>query len=784
MDNRKSARLETQNGQPVMLLGVKLTGELRGLLFDARVEQRFYNPTKRNFEVIYTFPLPWGAVLLSVDVLLGNKHLTGTVIEKQQAEASYEEALSEGDAAIMLEKNHDDSYSLNLGNLAPKEHCVITMRYAQTLQFEQQGLRLLIPSVIAPRYGNDVQDGGLMPYQAPTHSLLVEYPFDLEIKLHGELALARVASPSHPVAVAFGHSIEGRDLTVSLARKGALDRDFVLTLDKLAQTAMALSARDFAESDSVSVLASFCPVISASEPSKMAVKILVDCSGSMQGDSIDAARRALQAIIRQFGEGDYFSLSRFGNTVIHRSCALWKLTNATRLAAQRWVGDLEADLGGTEMEAALASTFNLAKAVASDVLIITDGEISAIDSTIESARRSGHRLFVVGIGSSPAESHLRRLAEAAGGACDFVAPGEAVEPAILRMFARLRSRKLAELSIVWPEDAKPKWVSPMQSAIFNGDTVSVYALFENPPQGIIRLLGKHGIDATAEEIGCAKVSEQMEDAGTLSRMVASARYQTTAGISEASALAVAYQLVTDKTNFLLIHEREENEKPVDMPDLHKVAQMVPAGWGGVGSVLYSMASPSSSPQADYLSIPAFCRKVSTVCDSSMDYSDIPTLLRKDRGAMGIDRTDPRYWRESDHYTGLTPLGVSKWLRITPLYDWPKSFNELRRIGLGAWVVDWLEFGFGSQDGELISESVILEAFLYLMYQRDVYEALAKSHGLVQVVKATVLHLQNLFKNNADEAILNVDFELVEKIMTELNGMTGDNWPDQVFAMTL
>lgn len=152
--------------------------------------------------------------------------------------------------------------------------------------------------------------------------------------------------------------------------------------------------------------------------------------------------------------------------------------------------------------------------------------------------------------------------------------------------------------------------------------------------------------------------------------------------------------------------------------------------------------------------------------------------------MGIDRTDPRYWRESDHYTGLTPLGVSKWLRITPLYDWPKSFNELRRIGLGAWVVDWLEFGFGSQDGELISESVILEAFLYLMYQRDVYEALAKSHGLVQVVKATVLHLQNLFKNNADEAILNVDFELVEKIMTELNGMTGDNWPDQVFAMTL
>ena len=118
MDQRKCARLETQNGQSVVLLGVKLTGELRGLIFNARVEQRFCNSTDTNVEVVYTFPLPWGAVLLGVDVLLADKHLTGAVVEKKQAEASYEEAISEGNAAIMLEKNHDQSYCLNLGNLA------------------------------------------------------------------------------------------------------------------------------------------------------------------------------------------------------------------------------------------------------------------------------------------------------------------------------------------------------------------------------------------------------------------------------------------------------------------------------------------------------------------------------------------------------------------------------------------------------------------------------------------------------------------------------------------
>ncbi|MFS2055667.1 VWA domain-containing protein, partial [Variovorax sp. CT11-76] len=174
-------------------------------------------------------------------------------------------------------------------------------------------------------------------------------------------------------------------------------------------------------------------------PATTDVQLLVDCSGSMAGDSIDAARRALQSIVSRMGAGDRFSLSRFGTTVEHRSRGLWQLTEVTRLAAQRWIGALQADLGGTEMESALASTFALGAGASSDVLVVTDGEISAIDATVESARASGHRVFVVGIGSSPAESHLRRLAEATGGACDFVAPGEAVEPAVLRMFARLRS---------------------------------------------------------------------------------------------------------------------------------------------------------------------------------------------------------------------------------------------------------------------------------------------------------------------------------------------------------
>lgn len=802
MDQRECARLETRDGQAVNLMGVRLSGDLRGLMFEASIEQRFCNPGDKNVEVVYSFPLPWGAVLLGVDVVLGDKHLTGAVVEKKKAEARYEEAISEGDAAIVLEKNRDHSYSLNLGNLAAREHCAITLRYAQTLQFEQRGLRLLIPTVIAPRYGDTQHDGGLMPHQEPSHSLTADHPFELELRLHGELAQSRVASPSHPVGVAHGNSDQGSVLTVSLARRESLDRDFVLAVDQLAHGSVAVASQDCVEQNRVAILASFCPRIRTQGIPSTAVKILVDCSGSMAGDSIDAAKRALQAIVRQLGTGDRFSLSRFGSTVEHRSRGLWKATETTKLAAQRWVGALIADLGGTEMEAALSSTFALAQTVSSDILLVTDGEISAIESTIESAKDSGHRLFVVGIGSSPAETHLRRLAEATGGACDFVASGEAVEPAVLRMFARLRSPRLAELSLEWPAGVVPEWVSPLLPSVFDGDTVNVFALFGQVPTGEVRLLGKRSDDDVPQEIGTATLPSWLEVADTLSRMAASVHFHSTGNkISigrsvDATRLAVDYQLVTDTTNFLLVHERPDGEKATDVPELQKVSQMVPAGWGGAGSVMFSRSAaffetrvvdhPTSVSLdwsgVDAPSVPALFRTVRepSIKFCAMDDTNIPAFLRK-RDQV-IDHQDRRYWAESAHYSGLTPLGVSEWLRITPASEWPTTYMGLGQMGVGEWLVDWLELVMACHQGNLYSEPKVVEAFLHLMSRRATYESLAKSEGLFAAFKSTVLRLRGIFAGNPADRSVSIDVVLVEVMVAVLDGMTASAWPDRVFSM--
>jgi len=788
MSQIEYARLTARSGTPVMLLGVEVSGDLKGLLFEASLKQRFCNPTARNMEVVYTFPLPWGAVLLGLEVQLGERHLSAVVVEKKLAQAGYEEALSQGNAAIMLEKNHDLSYSLNLGNLAAQEHCTITLRYAQTLQFEQRGLRLLIPTVIAPRFGDAVTAGGLQPHQVPVHSLTVDYPFAIELRLHGDLARARVACPSHPVGIAHALQQGLSVLTVSLGRSASLDRDFVLVIDQLAQASVVVMAQDRLEPEGIAVMASFCPRLPVQAASPAAVKILVDCSGSMAGDSMEAAKRALQAIVGQFGLGDRFSLSRFGSSVSHRSRGLWLVTETTRLAAQRWVGNLDANLGGTEMESALTSTFALAQTVASDVLLVTDGQISAIDSTIKAAQASAHRVFVVGIGSSPTEVHLRRLAEATGGACDFVAPGEAVEPAILRMFARLRSPRLSALTLVWPDGFTPEWVTAMPPSVFDGDTVTLFALARQCPTGTLELRGQLAHDAAWQVLGSASFSPDVDPSDSLSRMAAAERLRLclkteNAGLPPVEArafatkLAIDYQLVTDTTSFLLIHERAEQDKPQDMPELHKVSQMLAAGWGGVGSTRVLEAGVCYSPSVHAPAPPAVWRSSSRVADlasgmDALDSFDIPCFLRK-QATTGSAVT---------LQVGDTPLGLCLWLRANPEVNWPASYLGLRDLGLDLRVVEWLEIDFAKKHAPTLTEQTIVRSFLHAMAQNETLKALSLTADAALGLKALAQKVVRRLAGAHGQGSTGVDVPLAGQITQALQGMTAASWPDQVLEL--
>ena len=160
-----------------VLQHVTMSARLDGLLLDSTVRQSYRNTSNDTLEVVYTFLLPEGAVLLGFKVTLGGLTKVGTVVEKVEAEQRYEQAMDEGDAPVMLQRSGDGLCTANLGNFKPGEEAVIEYRCGQLQTVEQGRVRLCVPTTVAPRYGHPVLGGKQQPHQVPEASLAVEYPF-------------------------------------------------------------------------------------------------------------------------------------------------------------------------------------------------------------------------------------------------------------------------------------------------------------------------------------------------------------------------------------------------------------------------------------------------------------------------------------------------------------------------------------------------------------------------------------------------------------------------------
>ena len=591
--------LQDETVDRCVLQKVSARGRLDGLLFELDVEQGFVNRSARNIEAVYTFPLPSDAVILALDVVIGARNMRSVAAPRAEAETRYETAIDSGDSAVMLERSGDGLYTLNVGNLLAGEAMRVRLRYGQLLRLAGRTARLTVPTVIAPRYGNPLASG-IAPHQVPVTDLVASYPFTISIELAGAMASCPVRSPTHLIRT----KAETAALRIELAETAALDRDFVLEIADVDLQATPVMARDGEGFVAIASFAPKAPQTKAAAP--LALKILVDCSGSMMGDSIASARRALKRLIEMLQPDDRFSISRFGSTVEHltpsgaRGAQPVAADEAALAAALRQVERMEANLGGTEMEKALAQVMEGGDGKAADILLITDGEIWNTDATIARAHRAGYRIFAVGIGSAPAEALLTALGSATGGAASFMTPNEDIEPAVMRLIARLRSPAISGLSVDW--GTAPLWQAVPEGAVFEGETVHVVAGFDRRPTGEIRLSCRRDGQPVDEPIAVALPDIVLDD-DTLARVAAARRL---AGLPSEERLATAlrYSLVCDQTNLLLVNVRDKAEKPTELPALRRVAQMTPAGWHGLGRVraLYShrLAEPVPAPMANVL----------------------------------------------------------------------------------------------------------------------------------------------------------------------------------------
>ena len=637
----KETTFSSKSGDHVALKRIHIDGRIDGLLWTMTSQQHYRNETGKNLETVYTFPLAPGAVLLGLAVQIGDKMLHGTVVEKARATAQYEKAIDDGDMPVMVEATCEGLYTANLGNLKDGESVTIEIQSAQLLRVEQGQMRLQIPTVIGERYGDAHAIGGLAQHESTAVNALVEYPFTLNIDITGAAAGAKISCPSHQVSLV----AKGSGLSVALERNSFLDRDFVLHFDDLqGQSFAVLSGND----DESWMLASFCPHLegrAALQSEPLHLKILIDCSGSMQGDSIRQARDALSAVSKLLNPADFVSFSRFGSQVQHAIPSMESCTSAfVQGTLARAIQTTDADLGGTEIPGALEAVASIYAKPKSErgvaVLLVTDGEAWDIQSSVAMAKRSGHRIFCVGVGSTPAGNLLTDLADQTGGACELVSPNEDMGAAILRTFKRMRSVEASKVTVQWP--GKPLWQSAVPLRLYENETLHLFAKFRKPPSDVPTLTWT----MDRQHFQCKPVEILQRQDETLVRMGGASQMKTAKSAPETTALALKYQLLSQESNLILVHVRSVEEKASSLPELQQIAQMQAAGQDGFGSaVAYAASRPLQILRyaADSLAMSisdshssasvwrgtrtAAAQKQDTLANGGMDDYEIPAFLR-------------------------------------------------------------------------------------------------------------------------------------------------------------
>jgi len=623
MQQAKVAELIAAEGAHVVLEAVGIEAVLRGLYAETAVTQRYRNAEDKAIEAAYTFPLPANAVLLGLTLELNGELLHGEVKARTEAEDIYEAGIEAGDTAVLLRKLGDGLYHLSIGNILPGELAVIRYRYAELHHWQGDSLRFHLPTTLAPRYGDPLR-AGLAPHEVPTHTLTVDRGFTLSLRVEGLLASADVECPTHPIGIR-QHG-DAREFHLS-GGSALMDRDFVLVLRQTGQQpAEAIAAPD---GEQAVALASFLPVhANPGATAPRIIKLVVDCSGSMAGDAMHQAKVALRAILQQLRPEDRFTIVAFGSQARRAFPTPAPATRSTLQQAQAFIDRLGANMGGTEIGRALAFAYEsrVTAEDQADLLLITDGEVWAHDELIEGARRSGHRIFSVGVGSAVSEAFIRRIAEATGGASELVAPREDMAERIVRHFRRIHQPRTTLVTVEWP--AEPLSQSPETiGTLFAGDTLHVFARFAAMPTGeLIFRVQYDDRTETTDRVTLTSPAASSPVFASLPRMAAHARLGQMP-TDQARALAVAYQLVTDHTSCVLVKERAADDKATESPELRVVPQMLAAGWGGTGSVL-----ANRSGAADHLTTPMPDRESVVMCDISPKFlanKDISAFLRAD-----------------------------------------------------------------------------------------------------------------------------------------------------------
>lgn len=452
--NGSGGYLVARDGRTLPLRGVSLRAEARGGVARVVLEQRFANPYNEALHVTYLMPLPSDAAVSGYAFVLEGKRIVGEVDRKKKARQRFEQAILEGKTAGIVDQERSSLFTQELGNVPPASEVVAELTIDQKLIWRREGMwEWRFPTAVGPRYvgaPGQVADAGKLV--VPVAEGGVATRLGLALAIRDSLpSAARPESPSHRLRSSAAGSCV--DVSLSSEEGARLDRDVVVRWPVAGGgvgTSLDLG-RPAGQRDSFGLLTLVPPEARWQRPSRRDLILLLDTSGSMDGDPLRQLKRTALALIDSLGGDDTLEMIEFSSSARRWERGAREASSLNKRDAKKWVEGLRAG-GGTEMVSGMMEALApLTERSQRQVILMTDGYIGSerdvITQVMHKLPRGSCRVHVVGVGSSVNRTLTQGVARAGAGVELILAPGEDAERLVGGLLARTAAPLLTHVEV-------------------------------------------------------------------------------------------------------------------------------------------------------------------------------------------------------------------------------------------------------------------------------------------------------------------------------------------------
>ncbi|GAP15215.1 uncharacterized protein containing a von Willebrand factor type A (vWA) domain [Longilinea arvoryzae] len=597
---------------PVAQLAIKyhhVDVKIENQIAVTHVDQVFYNPNDWQVEGTYLFPLPLGAVVTRFTLWVDGKPVQGQVLDAAQARQTYENIVRTLRDPALLEYAGRGAVQASIYPIPPKGERRIELEYSQALTVDNGLVRYVYPL--------NTEKFSVQPLESVRVS----------ISIHSDPPIRTLYSPSHKVEVTRSGE---NDATATYEASNLIpDQDFALYYSVGESEAFHLftyrDPGDATEKDGFFMLLLAPPPGMKSETVAKDLLLVLDRSGSMEGEKFSQAQAALRFILKNLNPGDRFYLSSFSSTLQEYAGDLSPAADAD--SALKWVDGLSA-LGSTDINRALLEAASVAKSDRPTYLIFltdglpTEGEIDRqkILDNFMAAAPANLRLFTFGVGYDVDTLLLDSLAQEHQGKTTYVLPGEALDEALSGFYESISSPVLTNLEIDFGDQSVYDIYPQTLPDLFAGGQIIVTGRYRkggafdlslhgrvNGEEQTLRFTDQNFVDDNHSETGPLSNLPRLWATRKIGALLTQIRLQgpDPESIDQIVRLSIRYGIVTPYTSYLVTEEMPlgaANQRDLADQSLQQL-QAMPTQASGAGAVNKAAeeGALSSAPAAPEIS---------------------------------------------------------------------------------------------------------------------------------------------------------------------------------------